>query len=365
MRRKLSFLLCALSALWCVTAFSQNLLPYPQKVKWGKGTVKTDRLSSNTVPGKPAGWYALQIDRRGVSILYSDDASRHYATATLDQLAVGPCEYRCCTIEDWPRYAWRGAMIDVSRHFFTIEHLKKQVDILASYKINRLHLHLTDAAGWRMEIKRYPRLTEQSAYRTESDWNKWWIGKDRRYVASPSLPPSLSPSKFPSVIGFSRSPKRELCHPSPSLLVILNNVVEATNVGAIFRSAAALGVDGVILVRSCDPLNRRALRVSMGNVFLVPWTVWEGDDLSLYAALRRKGYRTAALALTDDSVTLDDPALRAEPRLALIMGTEGDGLPRESIADADYVVRIPMANGVDSLNVAAASAVAFYALKER
>ena len=166
---------------------------------------------------------------------------------------------------------------------------------------------------------------------------------------------SLSPSKLPS----------ELCHPSPSLLVILNNVVEATNVGAIFRSAAALGVDGVILVRSCDPLNRRALRVSMGNVFLVPWTVWEGDDLSLYAALRREGYRTAALALTDDSVTLDDPALRAEPRLALIMGTEGDGLPRESIADADYVVRIPMANGVDSLNVAAASAVAFYALKER
>ena len=164
---------------------------------------------------------------------------------------------------------------------------------------------------------------------------------------------NLSPSKLPS----------ELCHPSPSLLVILNNVVEATNVGAIFRSAAALGVDGVILVRSCDPLNRRALRVSMGNVFLVPWTVWEGDDLSLYAALRREGYRTAALALTDDSVTLDDPALRDEPRLALIMGTEGDGLPRESIADADYVVRIPMANGVDSLNVAAASAVAFYALK--
>ena len=149
----------------------------------------------------------------------------------------------------------------------------------------------------------------------------------------------------------------------PSLFVILNNVVEATNVGAIFRSAAALGVDGVILLRSCDPLNRRALRVSMGNVFLVPWTVWEGDDLSLYAALRREGFRTAALALTDDSVTLDDPALRAEPRLALIMGTEGDGLPRESIDDADYVVRIPMANGVDSLNVAAASAVAFYALK--
>ena len=150
-----------------------------------------------------------------------------------------------------------------------------------------------------------------------------------------------------------------------SLIVILNNVVEATNVGAIFRSAAALGVDGVILLRSCDPLNRRALRVSMGNVFLVPWMVWDGDDLSLYAALRREGFRTAALALTDQSVTLDDPALRAEPRLALIMGTEGDGLPRESINDADYVVRIPMANGVDSLNVAAASAVAFYALKDR
>ena len=149
------------------------------------------------------------------------------------------------------------------------------------------------------------------------------------------------------------------------LIVILNNVVEATNVGAIFRSAAALGVDGVILLRSCDPLNRRALRVSMGNVFLVPWMVWDGDDLSLYAALRREGFRTAALALTDDSVTLDDPALRAEPRLALIMGTEGDGLPRESINDADYVVRIPMQGGVDSLNVDAASAVAFYALKDR
>ena len=167
-----------------------------------------------------------------------------------------------------------------------------------------------------------------------------------------------------------KRPNRSLTGLTPSpdgerLIVILNNVVEATNVGAIFRSAAALGVDGVILLRSCDPLNRRALRVSMGNVFLVPWTVWDGDDLSLYAVLRREGFRTAALALTDDSVTLSDPALRAEPRLALIMGTEGDGLPRESIDDADYVVRIPMQGGVDSLNVAAASAVAFYALKDR
>lgn len=146
-------------------------------------------------------------------------------------------------------------------------------------------------------------------------------------------------------------------------IVVVNGVVDATNIGAIFRSAAALGVDGVVLTRtSCDPLNRRAVRVSMGSVFLVPWMMWTDTDQSLRQALHAMEFRTAAMALTDKSVTLADPTLLAEPRLAIIMGTEGDGLPQESICEADYVVRIPMAHGVDSLNVAAASAVAFYQL---
>ena len=110
---------------------------------------------------------------------------------------------------------------------------------------------------------------------------------------------------------------------------------------------------------SCDPLNRRAVRVSMGSVFLVPWT-WLDDDIS---SLRSFGFRTVAMALTEKSVPLDDPRLAAEPRLAIVMGTEGDGLPSEAIDDADYVVRIPMKHGVDSLNVAAAAAVAFWQLR--
>lgn len=145
-------------------------------------------------------------------------------------------------------------------------------------------------------------------------------------------------------------------------LVVIDSVVDTTNIGAIFRSAAALGIDGVLLTRtSCDPLNRRSVRVSMGSVFLVPWT-WIDDPV---ADLRRLGITTAAMALTDDSVSLDDPALAAEERLAVIMGTEGDGLAGSVIADADYTVRIPMAHGVDSLNVAAAAAVAFWQLRVR
>lgn len=147
-----------------------------------------------------------------------------------------------------------------------------------------------------------------------------------------------------------------------SRVVVIDGVVDSTNVGAIFRSAAALGMDAVIVTsNSCDPLNRRAVRVSMGSVFLVPWTWMEGP----VSRLNDLGFKTVAMALTDKSVTLDDPALNAEPRLAIIMGTEGDGLPAEAIERSDYVVRIPMAYGVDSLNVAAASAVAFYALGRR
>lgn len=143
-------------------------------------------------------------------------------------------------------------------------------------------------------------------------------------------------------------------------VVVIHGVVDTTNIGAIFRSAAALGIDAVLLTPdSCDPLNRRAVRVSMGSVFLVPWT-WTDRPLE---RLKELGFKTAALALTDRSVPLDYPVLKQEPRLALIMGTEGDGLPYTTIAGADYVVRIPMAHGVDSLNVAAASAVAFWELR--
>lgn len=143
-------------------------------------------------------------------------------------------------------------------------------------------------------------------------------------------------------------------------IVVIDGVVDTTNIGAIFRSAAALGMDAVLLTRnSCDPLNRRAVRVSMGTVFLVPWTWMDGPP----GVLGELGFRTAAMALTDNSISIDNPVLKAESRLAIVMGTEGDGLSHEAIAGADYVVRIPMSHGVDSLNVAAAAAVAFWQLR--
>ena len=146
-----------------------------------------------------------------------------------------------------------------------------------------------------------------------------------------------------------------------SRIVVIDNVVDTTNIGAIFRAAAALGIDGVLLTTtSCDPLNRRAVRVSMGSVFLVPWTWLQGP----VASLHQWGFRTAAMALTDHSVPLDYPPLMQEPRLAIVMGNEGDGLEAHTIAEADYVVRIPMSHQVDSLNVAAAAAVAFWQLRK-
>ena len=152
----------------------------------------------------------------------------------------------------------------------------------------------------------------------------------------------------------------EICQGSRRI-VIIDGVVDATNIGAIFRAAAALGIDGVLLTpTSCDPLNRRAVRVSMGSVFLVPWT-WTSPD---FREVKSCGFRTAAMALSDQSLCIDHPTLKAEPRLAIIMGTEGDGLLPETIAEADYVVRIPMHHQVDSLNVAAAAAVAFWELRK-
>lgn len=145
-------------------------------------------------------------------------------------------------------------------------------------------------------------------------------------------------------------------------VVVLENVMNPTNLGAIFRSAAALGMDAVLLTTAgSDPLYRRASRVSMGNVFLIPWTYLpESSDWT--QLLRDLGFRTVAMALRNDSVRLDDPRLAAEEKLAIVMGTEGDGLASSTIASCDYTVRIPMYHGVDSLNVAAASAVAFYEL---
>ena len=145
-------------------------------------------------------------------------------------------------------------------------------------------------------------------------------------------------------------------------IAVLENVMNPTNIGAIFRSAAALNMDAVLLTSAgSDPLYRRAVRVSMGTVFQVPWTYLE-DENSWPEQLHALGFKTAAMALREDSVRLDDPHLLAEEKLAIVLGTEGDGLAADTIAHCDYTVRIPMSHGVDSLNVAAASAVAFYQL---
>lgn len=153
-------------------------------------------------------------------------------------------------------------------------------------------------------------------------------------------------------------------------IVILEDVVNPTNIGAIFRSAAALNMDAVLLTSACsDPLYRRSVRVSMGTVFQIPWTYLEKNcgkwPMSGMDLLRKMGFRTAAMALREDSVNITDSRLRNEEKLAVIMGTEGEGLSDDTISACDYTVRIPMSHGVDSLNVAAASAIAFWQLGQR
>lgn len=161
---------------------------------------------------------------------------------------------------------------------------------------------------------------------------------------------------------------QEICN-GCDRIAVLENVMNPTNVGAIFRSAAALHMDAVILTGGCsNPLYRRASRVSMGTVFQIPWTfvdnsvIWPEEGMKILCEL---GFKTAAMALKEDSASIDDPELMKEDKLAVILGTEGDGLAPETIADCDYTVMIPMSHGVDSLNVAAASAVAFWQLGKR
>lgn len=194
------------------------------------------------------------------------------------------------------------------------------------------------------------------------------------YLAPPEVLSQMTGYKLSrGVLCAVRRPKprsaEEICR-NAHRVAVLENIVDSTNIGAAFRSAAALGIDAVLVTPSCcDPLLRRSVRVSMGTVLLVPWAVigeessdWPGKGIE---QLHAWGFRTAAMALSNRSVSIDDPALAAEDKLAIVLGTEGDGLSSSTIASCDYTVKIPMSLGVDSLNVAAAGAVAFWELRWR
>ena len=199
-------------------------------------------------------------------------------------------------------------------------------------------------------LERYPEIP---VYTAEYDVLVGMTG----YALARGMLCAMKRRRLPSVEGICQNTSR---------IAILENVVNPTNVGAIFRSAAALHMDAVLLTSGCsDPLYRRAARVSMGTIFQIPWTYfekktsWPEDGMK---AIQNLGFKTVAMALREDSYSIDDPKLLAEEKLAVILGTEGDGLASQTIADCDYTVKIPMAHGVDSLNVAAASAVAFWEL---
>ena len=199
-------------------------------------------------------------------------------------------------------------------------------------------------------LERYPEIP---VYTAEYDVLVGMTG----YALARGMLCAMKRRRLPSV--------EEICQ-NTSRIAILENVVNPTNIGAIFRSAAALHMDAVLLTSGCsDPLYRRAARVSMGPVFQIPWTYfdkkssWPEEGMK---SIQNLGFKTVAMALRDDSFSIDDPKLLAEEKLAIVLGTEGDGLASQTIADCDYTVKIPMSHGVDSLNVAAASAVAFWEL---
>lgn len=199
-------------------------------------------------------------------------------------------------------------------------------------------------------LERYPEIP---VYTAEYDVLVGMTG----YALARGMLCAMKRRRLPSV--------EEICQDT-SRIAILENVVNPTNIGAIFRSAAALHMDAVLLTSGCsDPLYRRAARVSMGTVFQIPWTYfdkkssWPEEGMK---SIQNLGFKTVAMALCDDSFSIDDPKLFAEEKLAIVLGTEGDGLASQTIADCDYTVKIPMSHGVDSLNVAAASAVAFWEL---
>ena len=199
-------------------------------------------------------------------------------------------------------------------------------------------------------LERYPEIP---VYTAEYDVLVGMTG----YALARGMLCAMKRRRLPSVEGICQNTSR---------IAILENVVNPTNIGAIFRSAAALHMDAVLLTSGCsDPLYRRAARVSMGTVFQIPWTYfdkkssWPEDGMK---SIQNLGFKTVAMALRDDSFSIDAPKLLAEEKLAIVLGTEGDGLASQTIADCDYTVKIPMSHGVDSLNVAAASAVAFWEL---
>ena len=183
---------CLLTLPACAQQFVPQLLPQPTKVEMRKGaylklknpidSALTKDVNYTYDVSLPQEGYVLDVTDKGITVRSHDIAGQRYARTTLQQLAENG-RLPLCHIEDAPRYAWRGCMIDVSRHFFPISFLKKQVDVLSRYKVNYLHLHLTDGGGWRIEIKQYPELTHKAAWRTQSDWDKWWeSGKDRQYL---------------------------------------------------------------------------------------------------------------------------------------------------------------------------------------
>lgn len=199
-------------------------------------------------------------------------------------------------------------------------------------------------------LERYPEIP---VYTAEYDVLVGMTG----YALARGMLCAMKRRRLPSVEGICQNTSR---------IAILENVVNPTNIGAIFRSAAALHMDAVLLTSGCsDPLYRRSARVSMGTIFQIPWTYfdkkssWPEEGMK---SIQNLGFKTVAMALRDDSFSIDDPKLLAEEKLAIVLGTEGDGLASQTIADCDYTVKIPMSHGVDSLNVAAASAVAFWEL---